>query len=1076
MPKFDAPLYSFNRGEVSKIALARIDIEKMRLSAETQVNWMPWVIGPMMLRPGLQYVGEVLEDQPCRAIPFVFSKLDTALLELTSNVMRVWVDEELVTRPAVTTTIGDPTLTGAGGYWLTANTTSGATVTFGAISGAGAILGTVPVGGLAQIEQTLTILPDSVNVEHGLRIAIANGPVTLRVGSAVGGSDLVSQTVIDTGMHCLAFTPVTTTAVIQIESADAWNKIISSVTIDAAGPLEVPTPWDEAALPDLRWDQSGDVVFVAAYGMQQYKIERRSVHGWSTALYRSSDGPFQSVPGIVANLTPSAMYGNGTLSSDRPWFQEGHVGALFRLFSNGQTNQAVLGAENAYTDPVRVSGVGQSRDYQWTITGTWTGTLSFQRSFTDYDAGFITTPPTDGQSATTTANGVFASSTGMIAGTPAEPDLDNIVCWERIGLAGGGSIVAAGPISTSSATITMPNVSAYPWVTPGMSVYDQTANVPIGTVSSYSGTTLTLTAVASNNGSGSSDTLVFSSYGSGTALVVSGYSGDGGFGICRVTGYISPTEVEIEILQPFSSLQATTNWLESQWSSATSGVGFPTSVCFHEGRLGWFGQDYMWLSASDDFTSFALIDSQGNDVGDAGPIIYEMGSGPVDSISWGLSLLRLLLGREQSIGSARSSSFDEPLTASNISIKDCATQGAERLPAVKVDKRGIYVQQSGVRVFELAYNAMEMDYSAHDLTRLNLDIGQPGFVDIGVQRQPDTFIHLPRADGEVAVLLYDPEDEVECWWRIQTQGVVENVAVLPGSASDDLVYYVVRRNIGGVTKRFIERFAPRTNCAGGLVNQQADCFVSYSGAPVTSVVLSQLPDTQVVVWADGASLGTTTTDAAGNCAMPDGKAHANIVAGLGGQIFVGTMAAAINRGLPEPTQTFTGPSNTLTLSPYYADCPAEVFADVGGLGKLVRIGTVTVSVGGVITLPNNQVATTIVASIGYIGLFQSARLAYASQSGTALTKKKRVSDVGIVGFDMAQGALSFGPDFAHLDPMPMAERGETLPAGTLWSEYDEPMISFPGSWDTDARLCLQAAAPNPVKVGAVVIALEEVDG
>jgi hypothetical protein len=73
MPKFDAPLYSFNRGEVSKIALARIDVEKMRLSAEAQVNWMPWVIGPMMLRPGLEYIGEVLNDQPCRPIPFVSS-------------------------------------------------------------------------------------------------------------------------------------------------------------------------------------------------------------------------------------------------------------------------------------------------------------------------------------------------------------------------------------------------------------------------------------------------------------------------------------------------------------------------------------------------------------------------------------------------------------------------------------------------------------------------------------------------------------------------------------------------------------------------------------------------------------------------------------------------------------------------------------------------------------------------------------------------------------------------------------------------------------------------------------------
>jgi hypothetical protein len=46
MPKFDAPPYALNRGEVSKIALARVDVKKLRLAAECQVNRMPFVIGP----------------------------------------------------------------------------------------------------------------------------------------------------------------------------------------------------------------------------------------------------------------------------------------------------------------------------------------------------------------------------------------------------------------------------------------------------------------------------------------------------------------------------------------------------------------------------------------------------------------------------------------------------------------------------------------------------------------------------------------------------------------------------------------------------------------------------------------------------------------------------------------------------------------------------------------------------------------------------------------------------------------------------------------------------------------------
>jgi len=94
-------------------------------------------------------------------------------------------------------------------------------------------------------------------------------------------------------------------------------------------------------------------------------------------------------------------------------------------------------------------------------------------------------------------------------------------------------------------------------------------------------------------------------------------------------------------------------------------------------------------------------------------------------------------------------------------IRDCSDQGAERLPAIKAGKRGIFVQQSGRRVYELSFATQEMDYDDRDLTRLNLDIGVQGFVDIDKVTQPDKMIFLPRGDGQCAALLYDTKDEVE---------------------------------------------------------------------------------------------------------------------------------------------------------------------------------------------------------------------------------------------------------------------------------------------------------------------------
>ena len=83
----------------------------------------------------------------------------------------------------------------------------------------------------------------------------------------------------------------------------------------------------------------------------------------------------------------------------------------------------------------------------------------------------------------------------------------------------GGNIAASGVISNNSTTIAMQNISNYPWVAnlgggatcSGCNVYDSSTGRQIGTISSWTGTTITLKARASNNGQGASDNLLIQS-------------------------------------------------------------------------------------------------------------------------------------------------------------------------------------------------------------------------------------------------------------------------------------------------------------------------------------------------------------------------------------------------------------------------------------------------------------------------------------------------------------------------------------------------------------------------------------
>lgn len=80
-----------------------------------------------------------------------------------------------------------------------------------------------------------------------------------------------------------------------------------------------------------------------------------------------------------------------------------------------------------------------------------------------------------------------------------------------------GQLALSASFTTSSTTLTLAS-TAPAWLTAlgtngsGVNVYDTTNNKQIGTVSSVSGTTVTLTAAASNASSGSTDNIQFSAF------------------------------------------------------------------------------------------------------------------------------------------------------------------------------------------------------------------------------------------------------------------------------------------------------------------------------------------------------------------------------------------------------------------------------------------------------------------------------------------------------------------------------------------------------------------------------------
>lgn len=770
-----APLVAFNRGIVSVLGLARTDLKRTALSAQEMINWIPRTLGSMSFRAGLEYIDGSLNNNYALYIPFIFDLSDTALIEMTDSNLRFRVNEEIISRVAVGTTVTNGNFSVGITGWTDNSDAGGSTSWYSGFLG---IMGTGQSAGRSY--QQVTVASPDQNTEHALRIIIARGPVSFQIGSALGGFDYVSQITLGTGTHSLAFTP-SGNFFIQFSNSGNYISIVQSCNIEAAGPVIIATPWTANLMPTVRYDQSADEIFCACPGIQQQVIQRFSTRSWSFILYEPTDGPFNIINTSSTTLTPSSITGDINVTSSAPLFVPGQVGSLFQVTSIGQIVEDTLAGNLQYTDPIEVTGLSANngRQFNISITGTWVGTLSLQRS-TGAIGDWVDVGPVWTSNTATTYNDGF----------------DNQIIYYRVGF----------------------------------------------------------------------DT---SSYTSGTAAVALSYPAGSLNGVFKVTSFISSTIVGARVLTSLGSTTASNQWSEGLWSAYR---GFPSCTVFHQGRLWWAGKNQIVGSVSDAYTSFNDTDPT-----DSSAISQQIGSGPVDTVNWMLSLIRLEMGAQMTEFACMSDQLDSPLTPANFNLKAPSTQGSAPVQAKKIDFEGIFVQRSGCRLFNLTYNIYTQQYIAQELTSYAPEVGLPSIVRMDVQRQPDTRIHCVRSDGIVALMIYDKIEEVSCFVKVQTDGIIEDVVVFPGQV-EDVVYYSVNRTINGEQVRFLEKWSLESDNRGGVLSKNMDAHLIYQGSATTTISgLSYLEGQTVCIWGDGIDQGTAVVTG-GSITLP--IAVSNAVVGL----------------------------------------------------------------------------------------------------------------------------------------------------------------------------------------------------
>lgn len=273
-------------------------------------------------------------------------------------------------------------------------------------------------------------------------------------------------------------------------------------------------------------------------------------------------------------------------------------------------------------------------------------------------------------------------------------------------------------------------------------------------------------------------------------------------------------------------------------------------------------------------------------------ITFAIASGQVNAIRHLIpfrTLLAMTTGQEWNIGS------EGVLTPTTVDAVPETNYGTSYVRPIMIGNTAIFAARYGKRIRDYSYTFESDGYDGNDLSVLsrhllkNKEVKEWDFA-----QEPDDIIWAVMSDGTLCTLTYLREHRVWGWARHETAGTVESVAVIPDEDSRrDIVYFVVKRTINGVDRRYIETLAEYID---DPIEDAffVDCGLSRTGSATDTVGgLWHLEGEEVAVYADGNVIASQTVEN-GTITLP--SEYSTISIGLATDYELQPMASESDQG------------------------------------------------------------------------------------------------------------------------------------------------------------------------------------
>lgn len=847
-------------------------------------------------------------------------------------------------------------------------------------------------------------------------VVLPQGSVTRRPGTFFANS-----TPSNAEVRLIPFNRGQGTSVILEFSNNKIRFYANDGIIESGGsPYEVATTYTTAQLADLSYTQSADVLFLCHPTHPPRELKRLDVASWSLTELTLKDGPYLPVNVEDTTMTISlADTANWTASFINSTLEAEEIVTVTASSVDTGTNSFtssnhpfVNGQKVRFTGATGLAGNPVAGTYsQSTTTVTVTKT---SHGFSVSDEVYLDHTSGDG------VNGFYTVAT--------VPDANTFT-------------VTSGTSQTTSG-----DVEIATRITAGSDYYIIQATQNTFKLSTSSGGTPVLI-----NAAPTTDVVFFQDIVGKDAYIkivasdTTGINLDLGFQstdvgrVIRLNTQVSPqikwgyAEIlELDSSTPTTTILAktkaalstpgsTTEWQLGSFSSTT---GYPRTVQIFQQRLVFGGTSTepqtLYFSQTADFNNFASSEPLGQSTGRTdssgktiiGEQIFEnnaisltISSDTVDLIEWLNEDRRLSVGTSGGIFQVYGADDDLTLSPFNFTITKVsawATDGTA-LPS-KVGNNLLYIQQNGRKVRELAFDKLQDQYAAADLSLRAENVTESGIVGTAYQDQPYSVLWCRRTDGKLAAITYVDLLQMRAWHLHTIAGThydstygnhakVESIAVIPRSTHDQLWMVVKRHRRDAAlasctfnqTSDFFSTASAHSLSDDDLLAFDSSAITGFTADTLYYVVNSTSTTFQLAESIGGSAVtvsGSTTDVSVTTLRKCNEVRYVEFLE----RYFVGseidpTDAHFVDSGLEEPS----GQTSATTAVTGLSHLAGET---VSVLGDAAVQPDQTVNSSGNVTLPT--AATKYRIGLGYNSNLQTLPLVAETSAGTSVGNKKRI--------------------------------------------------------------------------------------